>query len=242
MRHVHPPLSKRVRSSDRLYSPMLRYMLVDICLQSFPSFLLPLFPYHNIWTSAIVSHDKLLISSVPKLKIRRGRVVDDISLPLQVSCVVSVPEIVVPQAPEAMVSNSLSVPLALEITSEVPYISLPTGPISPTKNFRRSEKRKAVVGSQGETAVPGRGMEGTENPRRARQGSRTSILPPPGKPKYINIGSRHDELDPTALGKLSAPAAIAATSVHKYWTSAFGKAAENAELMELLKLAEMYTS
>ncbi|KAL2500291.1 Uncharacterized protein Fot_34139 [Forsythia ovata] len=74
------------------------------------------------------------------------------------------------------------------------------------------------------------------------QGSRTSIPPPPGKLKYINIGSRHDELDPTALGKLPALAAIAATSVHKYWTSAFGKAAENVELTELLKLAEMYTS
>ncbi|KAL2513724.1 hypothetical protein Fot_27695 [Forsythia ovata] len=48
--------------------------------------------------------------------------------------------------------------------------------------------------------------------------------------------------NPTVLEKLPAPAAIAAASVHKYWTSAFGKAADNVELMELLKLAEMYTS
>ncbi|KAL2529627.1 hypothetical protein Fot_22228 [Forsythia ovata] len=44
------------------------------------------------------------------------------------------------------------------------------------------------------------------------------------------------------LGKLPATAAIAAASVNKYWTFTFGKAAENAELMELLKLAKMYIS
>ncbi|KAL2489148.1 hypothetical protein Fot_42440 [Forsythia ovata] len=70
-----------------------------------------------------------------------------------------------------------------------------------------------------------------------RGASRTSIPPPPGKPKYINIGSRQDELDPTVLGKLLAPATIAAASVHKYWISNFAKAADNVELMELLKLA-----
>ncbi|KAL2493852.1 hypothetical protein Fot_37609 [Forsythia ovata] len=43
-----------------------------------------------------------------------------------------------------------------------------------------------------------------------------------------------DELDPTALGKLLALAAIAATSVYKYWTFAFGKAIESSELTELL--------
>ncbi|KAL2549807.1 hypothetical protein Fot_11337 [Forsythia ovata] len=35
---------------------------------------------------------------------------------------------------------------------------------------------------------------------------------------------------------------MAAASVYKYWTSTFEKATDNAELMELLKLAEMYTS
>ncbi|KAL2495743.1 hypothetical protein Fot_39500 [Forsythia ovata] len=44
------------------------------------------------------------------------------------------------------------------------------------------------------------------------------------------------------LGKLPPAVVNAASSVHKYWTSAFGKAAETSEVTELLKLAEMYTS
>ncbi|KAL2520058.1 hypothetical protein Fot_23981 [Forsythia ovata] len=51
-----------------------------------------------------------------------------------------------------------------------------------------------------------------------------------------------DKLDPTVLGKLSPTVAIAATSVHKYWTSAFEKTADTAEVTELVKLTEMYTS
>ncbi|KAL2558434.1 Uncharacterized protein Fot_03173 [Forsythia ovata] len=70
----------------------------------------------------------------------------------------------------------------------------------------------------------------------------TFRTPVPHLVERINIGFCRDELDPTVLGKLPAPAAIAAASVHKYWTSDFGKAADNAELMKLLKLAEMYTS
>ncbi|KAL2488102.1 hypothetical protein Fot_41394 [Forsythia ovata] len=58
----------------------------------------------------------------------------------------------------------------------------------------------------------------------------------------INIGARQDKLDPSVLGKLPPAVALAATSVHKYWTSAFGKAADTAEVTELMKLAEMYTS
>ncbi|KAL2550481.1 hypothetical protein Fot_12011 [Forsythia ovata] len=49
-----------------------------------------------------------------------------------------------------------------------------------------------------------------------------------------------DKLDPTVLGKLPPAVAIAATSVHKYWTSIFGKAADTAEVTELMKLVEMY--
>ncbi|KAL2488345.1 hypothetical protein Fot_41637 [Forsythia ovata] len=41
---------------------------------------------------------------------------------------------------------------------------------------------------------------------------------------------------------LPAPTVIAVASVHKYWTSAFVKTADNTELIELLKLVEMYTS
>ncbi|KAL2553120.1 hypothetical protein Fot_06739 [Forsythia ovata] len=60
--------------------------------------------------------------------------------------------------------------------------------------------------------------------------------------EYINVGSRQDKMDPAILKKLPAPSTIATTSVHKYWTSTFTKAADDAKLMELLKLAEMYTS
>ncbi|KAL2493837.1 hypothetical protein Fot_37594 [Forsythia ovata] len=60
--------------------------------------------------------------------------------------------------------------------------------------------------------------------------------------KILLRRSHRDELDPTILGKLPAPAAIAAASVHKYWTSAFEKVADKADLTELLKLAELYTS
>ncbi|KAL2544460.1 hypothetical protein Fot_13693 [Forsythia ovata] len=63
-----------------------------------------------------------------------------------------------------------------------------------------------------------------------------------GKRKAGADSRKEDELDPTILGKLLALAAIAAASIHKYWTSAFGKIVDNAELTELLKLAEMYTS
>ncbi|KAL2514235.1 hypothetical protein Fot_28206 [Forsythia ovata] len=89
-----------------------------------------------------------------------------------------------------------------------------------SENLRQSGKRKAKTNS----------TEGV---------FRTPVPPPV---KRIKIGFRRDELDPTVLGKLPTPAAIAAASVHKYWTPAFSKAADNAELMELLKLAEMYTS
>ncbi|KAL2538567.1 hypothetical protein Fot_19958 [Forsythia ovata] len=51
-----------------------------------------------------------------------------------------------------------------------------------------------------------------------------------------------DELDPAILEKLLVPSAISAASVHKYWTSAFDKAADNAELLEMKRVAEMYTS
>ncbi|KAL2544785.1 hypothetical protein Fot_14018 [Forsythia ovata] len=74
------------------------------------------------------------------------------------------------------------------------------------------------------------------------QTSRTSMSPPLGRCEYINIGARQDKLDPSVFRKLSPAFALAATSVHKYWTSTFGKAADTVEVTELIKLAEMYTS
>ncbi|KAL2544729.1 hypothetical protein Fot_13962 [Forsythia ovata] len=75
-----------------------------------------------------------------------------------------------------------------------------------------------------------------------RGATRTSIPLLPGWSEYINIRSRQDELDPATLEKLLVSPTIATASIHKYWTSAFVKAADNTELIELLKLAEMYTS
>ncbi|KAL2557004.1 Uncharacterized protein Fot_01743 [Forsythia ovata] len=99
-----------------------------------------------------------------------------------------------------------------------------------------NDSRKAKRGRE----APLRGVrEYALHPRGVTQ---TSILPHPGWSEHINIESRQDELDPAILEKLLAPFAIAAALVHKYWTSTFTKAVDNAELIELLKLAEMYTS
>ncbi|KAL2549757.1 hypothetical protein Fot_11287 [Forsythia ovata] len=132
----------------------------------------------------------------------------------------SAPGVTILQTPETTVCSSLLISPVPTVTSEAPSISFPAGPASLPKGLRQSGKRKAEI-------------DGREEAFRT---------PVPFSVERINIKFRVDELDPTVLGKLSASAAIAAVSVHKYWTSAFGKAADNAELMELLKLAEMYTS
>ncbi|KAL2545226.1 hypothetical protein Fot_14459 [Forsythia ovata] len=119
-----------------------------------------------------------------------------------------------------MVGSSFFISAAPVVTSAVPSTSSPAGPAPSSENSRQSGKRKAETD----------GREGA---------FRTPVSLPVER---INIGFHRDELDPTILGKLPAPAAIAATSINKYWTSAFEKAADNAELIELLKLAKMYTS
>ncbi|KAL2501805.1 hypothetical protein Fot_35653 [Forsythia ovata] len=131
-------------------------------------------------------------SSMPKFKIRRSGVVDDILLPPLVSIATSVPGVAVPSAPETM--------------------------------------RKAAADSKEETSMLEKGMENAGDSQKIERGRED----PSSKVE--------DRLDLTALGKLPAPATIAAVSVHKYWITAFVKATNNAELMELLKLAEMYTS
>ncbi|KAL2538746.1 hypothetical protein Fot_20137 [Forsythia ovata] len=88
---------------------------------------------------------------------------------------------------------------------------------------------------------------GQSSKRKAGANSGEEAFQPPPPPflgtyEFINIGSRQDKLDLVVLGKLQPPVANAVASVHKYWTSAFGKAVDDAELTELLKLAEMYTS
>ncbi|KAL2501512.1 hypothetical protein Fot_35360 [Forsythia ovata] len=51
-----------------------------------------------------------------------------------------------------------------------------------------------------------------------------------------------DELDPAILRNLPSLSAITATSVHKYWTPAWAKAIDSADLLELLKLTEINIS
>ncbi|KAL2494127.1 hypothetical protein Fot_37884 [Forsythia ovata] len=114
------------------------------------------------------------------------------------------------------------IPSAPEATTVVPSTSILTRPVPLSESARQSVKRKA-------------GAESGE------EASWTSTSLPLGKCEYINIGSRQDKLDPTVLGKLPPVVVIAATSVHKYWTSIFGKAAYTAEVTELVKLAEMLT-
>ncbi|KAL2545221.1 Uncharacterized protein Fot_14454 [Forsythia ovata] len=161
-------------------------------------------------------------SKVPKFKIRRGGVVEDASLPHLASSAAFGSRPTVLQVPETAMDNPHILP-APEATTDVPSTSISARPVPPPGNARQSVKRKARAKS-GEEA------------------SRTSTSLPLGKCKYINIESRQDKLDPTVLEKLPPTVAIAATSVHKYWTSAFGKVADTAEVTELVKLAEMYTS
>ncbi|KAL2558724.1 hypothetical protein Fot_03463 [Forsythia ovata] len=68
------------------------------------------------------------------------------------------------------------------------------------------------------------------------------MSPPPGRYEYINIEVRQDKLDPSVVEKLPPAVALATISVYKYWTTHFGKAADAAEVTELMRLAEMYTS
>ncbi|KAL2544435.1 hypothetical protein Fot_13668 [Forsythia ovata] len=68
------------------------------------------------------------------------------------------------------------------------------------------------------------------------------MSPPPGRCEYINIGVRQDKLNPSVVENLPPAVALAATPVHKYWTSSFDKAADTAKVTELMKLAKMYTS
>ncbi|KAL2478454.1 hypothetical protein Fot_47468 [Forsythia ovata] len=162
-------------------------------------------------------------SSVPRLKIRRSGVVDAISPPPLVHSAVSVLGVTVLQTPETMVGIPSSILFVPKITSEMPSVPSPVGSVSSSEGFQKLGKRKAGTDSRGEAF-------------------RTPVPPPAGNHEHINTGPYRDELDPTVLGKLPTPAAITAASIHKYWTSAFGKAANNTELTELLKLAEMYTS
>ncbi|KAL2528866.1 hypothetical protein Fot_21467 [Forsythia ovata] len=159
-------------------------------------------------------------SKVPKFKIRRGRIVDDVSLLHLVSPTVSGSRPTVLQ--EAVVGNPHILP-APEVRADILSPSNPARHGSPPGNVRPSAKKKPKVES-------------------GEQASQTPVSLPPGRRKYINIGAHQDKLDPLFVDKLPSAVALAATSIHKYWTSSFGKAVDTAEVTELMKLAEMYTS
>ncbi|KAL2559480.1 hypothetical protein Fot_04219 [Forsythia ovata] len=161
-------------------------------------------------------------SKVSKFKIRRGEIVEDASLLHLASPTVSGSRPTVLQEPETVVGNP-HIPPAPEARADILSPSNPARPVSPPGNVRPSVKRKPNVES-------------------GEQASQTSISPPPGRYEYVNIGACQDKLDPSVVEKLPPAVALAATSVHKYWTSSFGKAADTAEVTELMKLAEMYTS
>ncbi|KAL2545591.1 Uncharacterized protein Fot_14824 [Forsythia ovata] len=160
--------------------------------------------------------------SFPKFKIRRGGIVEDASLLHLASPTASGSRPTVLQEPETVVGNP-HILEAPEVRADIPSSSNPARPVPLPENVRQSAKSKPKVES-------------------GEQASQTSMSPPPGRCEYINIGARQDKLDPSVVGKLPLAVALAATSVHKYWTSSFGKAADTAEVIELMKLAEMYTS
>ncbi|KAL2479244.1 hypothetical protein Fot_48258 [Forsythia ovata] len=130
-------------------------------------------------------------SNVPKLKIRHRGVVDDISPPLPV------PWVIVLQTLETIVGSSSFISPASGVTTGVSSALFSTGHVPSSENSRQSGKKKAGANSKDEAF-------------------RTPVPPPANKYEYINIGSHRDELDPTVLEKLLAPAAIAVASVHKY--------------------------
>ncbi|KAL2530839.1 hypothetical protein Fot_23440 [Forsythia ovata] len=158
-------------------------------------------------------------SKVPKFKIRRGGIVDDVPHPHLASSGVPGSGPTGLQDLETSAGHP-SVSSAPEVRVGVPD-SASRG--SPAGNVRSSVGKRPKVES-------------------GEQASRTPVSPPPSRREYINIGARQDELDPSVVEKLPPAVALAATSVHKYWTSSFEKAVDTAEVTELMKLAKMYTS
>ncbi|KAL2459738.1 hypothetical protein Fot_54482 [Forsythia ovata] len=161
-------------------------------------------------------------SKVPKFKIRHGEIVEDVSFSHLASPTISGSGPTVLQESETVVGSPHILP-APEVRADIPSPSNPARHGSPPKNVRPSAKRKPKVES-------------------GEQASRMSVSSPPGRLEYINIGAHQDKLDSSVVEKLPSAVDLTATSVHKYWTSSFGKAVDTAEVTELMKLAEMYTS
>ncbi|KAL2522138.1 Uncharacterized protein Fot_26061 [Forsythia ovata] len=156
------------------------------------------------------------------VQIRRGGIVEDVSPPHLASSAVFGSRPTVLQGPETVMGYPPVSP-APEARADVPFPTNPARRGSSSENVRPSAGKKPKVES-------------------GKQASRTPVSLSPDRREYINIGARQDKLDPSVVEKLSSAVALAATSVHKYWTSSFGKAVDTAEVMELMKLAEMYIS
>ncbi|KAL2508270.1 hypothetical protein Fot_31917 [Forsythia ovata] len=149
-------------------------------------------------------------SKVPKFKIRRGGIVEDVSLSHLASPTISGSGPTVLQEPETVVGTLHILP-APDVRADISSrrILLDTGLIPEMLGRRQKGNQRSRVGNK--------------RPRRSS---------PP-----LLVG-----LDPSVVEKLPSAVALAATSVHKYWTSSFEKAVDTAEVTELMKLAEMYTS
>ncbi|KAL2488475.1 hypothetical protein Fot_41767 [Forsythia ovata] len=124
-------------------------------------------------------------SSVPKLKLRRGGVVDDILIPPSAPSTVSDPRVTILQVPEIMTGSPSFIPLAPEVISKVPPASFSVKPMPSSGSARQSGKRKAGAHSREEAF-------------------RDLPSPPLGKCEYINIGSRGDKL-PSGLREAFTP-------------------------------------
>ncbi|KAL2518356.1 hypothetical protein Adt_14603 [Abeliophyllum distichum] len=199
-------------------------------------------------------------SSVPKFKIRCSRVVDDTSLTPPILRSVSALETTIRNVPKVMVDSPFPVLTVPEISSGVSLVSSPVGPVSSSETLEQLGKRKAAMGGGYKMALPSRSTEDgkkSQNVRRDKESrsseaedrvpkdratSQAPTFPPVRRTQCINIGGCQGELDPTMLEKLPTAAAMAVTSVYRYWTPFFRKAVANADLTKLLKLAELHTS
>ncbi|KAL2496546.1 hypothetical protein Fot_40303 [Forsythia ovata] len=85
-------------------------------------------------------------SKVPKFKIRRGGIVEDVSLLHLASPTVSGSRPPVLQEPETVVGNPHILP-APEVRADIPSPSNPARPVSPPENVRPSARRKPKVES-----------------------------------------------------------------------------------------------
>ncbi|KAL2479154.1 hypothetical protein Fot_48168 [Forsythia ovata] len=97
----------------------------------------------------------------------------------------------------------------------------------------------SMMVKRGQMTLP---QETRESTSPLQGATRASIPAPYGWAEHINIGSHKDELDPAILEKLPALSAMAVAFVHKYWTSTWAKATDNADLSEMIKMAESNTA